>query len=338
MIADGLSLINADYSNTSFRVSQVTIGEHNFLGNHVAYPSTGKTGANCLLGTKVLVPDDGEVRTDVGLLGAPSFQIPRSVQRDINMNPKSPEELGRRLAAKNRHNLVTIVVYLLGHWMFAFAWMLLAIGAANYTLTTSLNVFALVMPFTIVLRVLYQVLLERATTLFRRLRPRQCSIYDQHFWSHERYWKMMANAGNLPIFAGTPLKSVFWRLLGVRLGKRVFDDGCHIPERTLVTVGDHCTLNVGSVLQAHSQEDGAFKSDYIAVGEGCTLGTGALVHYGVTMGDGAHLAPGAFLMKGEEVPPNTRWEGNPAVEVADLNAVGAAQVSAGQSRLVEAKG
>jgi non-ribosomal peptide synthetase-like protein len=149
---------------------------------------------------------------------------------------------------------------------------------------------------------------------------------------------MMANAGNLPIFAGTPLKSVFWRMTGVRFGKRVFDDGCHIPERTLATIGDHSTLNVGSVVQSHSQEDGAFKSDYITIGAGCTLGTGALVHYGATMGDGAQLAPGAFLMKGEEVPPYTRWEGNPAMEVGNATAVGASQFLAEQSRLVGAKG
>ena len=61
------------------------------------------------------------------------------------------------------------------------------------------------MPFTIVLRVLYQVLLERAATLFRPLQPRQCSIYDKHFWSHERYWKMVAKAGNRDLNHATKL-------------------------------------------------------------------------------------------------------------------------------------
>ena len=56
MVADGLSIINADFSSTSFRVSRASIGPHNFLGNHIAYPSQGKTGDNCLLATKVMVP------------------------------------------------------------------------------------------------------------------------------------------------------------------------------------------------------------------------------------------------------------------------------------------
>ena len=44
MVADGLSIINADFSSTSFRVSRASIGAHNFLGNHIAYPSQGQDG------------------------------------------------------------------------------------------------------------------------------------------------------------------------------------------------------------------------------------------------------------------------------------------------------
>jgi acetyltransferase-like isoleucine patch superfamily enzyme len=92
----------------------------------------------------------------------------------------------------------------------------------------------------------------------------------------------------------------------------LFDDGCGIPERTLVTIGDYCTLNVGTAIQGHSQEDGAFKSDRITIGSGCTIGIDSLVHYGTTMGDGVVLGPSAFLMKGEEIPPGEHWGGNPA--------------------------
>ena len=97
----------------------------------------------------------------------------------------------------------------------------------------------------------------------------------------------------------------------------MFDDGCSMPERTLVTVGDFCTLNAGSTIQGHSQEDGGFKSDHIAIGSGVTVGVGAWVHYGVTMGDRSELAPDSFLMKGEEVPAGARWGGNPAGEIQD---------------------
>jgi acetyltransferase-like isoleucine patch superfamily enzyme len=46
-----------------------------------------------------------------------------------------------------------------------------------------------------------------------------------------------------------------------------------------------CNLNELAVLQAHSLEEGVFKSDQVRIGNGCTLGPAAFVHYGVTMGD-----------------------------------------------------
>ena len=39
MVSDGLSVRNIDHSSTSFRVSQVSIGEQNYLGNHITYPA-----------------------------------------------------------------------------------------------------------------------------------------------------------------------------------------------------------------------------------------------------------------------------------------------------------
>jgi acetyltransferase-like isoleucine patch superfamily enzyme len=59
-------------------------------------------------------------------------------------------------------------------------------------------------------------------------------------------------------------------------------------------------------------EDGIFKSDYTVLEDGCPLGAGALVHYGMTVGQGSQLRPDSFLMMGESVPAHARWGGNPA--------------------------
>src|SRR5437879_3518702 len=211
MVADGLHLVNDEVSSTSFRVSRVAIGPQNFLGNDVTYPAGGRTGDNVLLGTKVLVPLDGEIREGVGLLGAPCFEIPRSVERDMRFDHlRTGEALRRGLAAKNRRDLKT---------------------------------------------------------------------------------------------------------MGVRVGRRVFDDGAHISEPTLTAIGDESVLNYRSKIQCHSQEDGTFKCDRTTVGAGCTIGVGAFVLYGVTMGDGSILAADSFLMKGEYVPARACWGGNPAREM-----------------------
>ncbi|MEU6847164.1 Pls/PosA family non-ribosomal peptide synthetase [Streptomyces sp. NPDC046716] len=315
MVADGLSVINADFSATSFRVSRTTIGDHNFLGNHIVYPSGARTGANCLLATKVLVPLDGPVREGVGLLGSPAFEIPRSVERDSRFDHlREGEELRRRLAAKNRSNLATMGLFLALRWLHWLAISLIALVAFDLYDThggaAALFVGA-AMLLGLVFSTSYYVFIERVICRFRPLQPQLCSIYDPYFWWHERLWKTPDN--HLAIFNGTPFKALVWRALGVRIGRRVFDDGAYITERTLVTIGDDCTLGTHSKVQAHSQEDGTFKSDHIVIGAGCTLGTGALVHYGVEMGDAAVLAPDSFLMKGEQMPPGAHWGGNPAV-------------------------
>ncbi|MGW3245247.1 Pls/PosA family non-ribosomal peptide synthetase [Streptomyces sp. NPDC001070] len=318
MVADGLSIINADFSGSSFCVSRVSIGPHNFVGNYVGYPSQGRTGDNCLLATKVMVPVGGEVREGVGLLGSPSFEIPRSVLRDSRFDHlKDGETFRRRLAAKNKHNVFTMALYLLSRWIFFFWVALIASVAADLYGTMGVSVIALANVLTLAFTVADMVLTEQLTTGFRGLRPLYCSIYERPFWRHERYWKVTTPTEAIMIFNGTPFKNVIWRWLGVRIGSRVFDDGCYLPERSLVTIGDHCVLNEGSRIQCHSQEDGTFKSDRTTLGAGCTVGVGALVHYGVTMGDGAVLAPDAFLMKGEEMPRGARWGGNPAREMPD---------------------
>lgn len=310
IVADGLSIVNAQFSNTSFQVTPATIGGHSFVGNHIAYPSGSRVGDNCLLATKVLVPVDGPGLNDTGVLGAPGFEIPRSVQRDNRFDHLTqPEELRRRLRAKNKYDLRTMGWLLLSRWVYLFLITLAVWLAVEYYGRFGALVLALATLVTVTFSVIYFSLVERASNGFRRLRPRYCSIYDRYFWWHERYWKLSLQP---KLLDGTPFKVLAWRLLGVRVGKHMFDDGIQIMEKTLVTIGDDCTFNIMGRLQCHSQEDGTFKSDRIRIGSGCTVGTHALLHYGSTMGDGAELAPDAFLMKGEEIPAHEVWAGNPA--------------------------
>ncbi|MEU4674948.1 Pls/PosA family non-ribosomal peptide synthetase [Amycolatopsis sp. NPDC023774] len=318
MVADGLSIINADFSSTSFRLSQASIGRDNFLGNMIAYPPQSKAGDNCLLATKVMVPLNGRVREGVGLLGAPSFEIPRSVKRDRELDVSSADELRRGLRAKTVYNTISMALFLLVRWTFFFSVTVVYLAAINLLqfLGALALAVALATAVVIVFTVAYNVVVDRLFRPLQALVPQGCSIYEKAFWRHERFWKVSSLTYVLA-FNGTPFKTVIWRMLGMRVGRRVFDDGLRVPERSFTTIGEHCTLNADTIVQCHSQEDGGFKSDRIAIGAGCTLGVGAFVHYGVTAGDGAVLATSSFLMKGEEMPPNALWGGNPATEMRE---------------------
>src|SRR6266702_1985924 len=122
MVSDGLSMIPMYQSSSSFRLVKTRIGDHNYLGNNIHYPPDGRTGANCLLGTKVMIPVDGPVRENVGLLGSPCFEIPRMVDRDRDLSTAlSEDERQRRLRQKNLHNSITAALFLMSRWGFFFA-------------------------------------------------------------------------------------------------------------------------------------------------------------------------------------------------------------------------
>ena len=116
----------------------------------------------------------------------------------------------------------------------------------------------------------------------------------------------------LAMFAGTPVRGMLLRAMGMKVGAKLFDCSGGISERTLTEVGDHANLNEGVVIQAHSLEEGVFKSDYIRLGNRCSVGPGAFIHYGVNTGDHVVLDADSFLMKGETLDSHTGWCGNPA--------------------------
>src|SRR5262245_31442494 len=235
MVADGLAMLNDEISSTSFCVARTAIGSRCFVGNDVSYPAGGRTGDDCLLATKVMIPLDGRIREGVGLLGSPCFEIPRSVDRDSRFDHlRKGEELRRGLRAKNRYNLRTMGLFLLTRWLSIFLFAALDLAAFELSgafadLGTA-ALFALNLP----VGVLYFVLVERCISGFRPLSPTYCSVYHPEFWRNERLWKVPA-IDHLHALDGTPFKNVIWRLLGVRIGRRVFDDGAHISERTLTT-------------------------------------------------------------------------------------------------------
>ena len=42
MVSDGLSMMNAQMSSSSFKLSQVKIGDRNYLGNNIFFPPAAR--------------------------------------------------------------------------------------------------------------------------------------------------------------------------------------------------------------------------------------------------------------------------------------------------------
>lgn len=317
MLSDGVDLVNVEMSASAFRTEHLRIGARCFLGNVISVPPGAQLGDDVFIGTKTMIPVDGRPRSGVGLLGSPAFEIPRRRGDEADF-ALSRTGLRRRLAQKNAHNLRTIALFLLAQWLRVACVAVLGLVAVNLEATVGVSVVAGAALAAGPLNLGYGVLLERLSTRFRVLQPQYCSIYDPYFWRHERFWKFSIQPG---LLNGTPFKSAVWRMLGVRVGRRLFDDGASISEKSLVDLGDDVTLNAGVILQPHSMEDGVFKAAPITVDSGAELAPMAFVHYDTVIAAGAALGGGAFLTKGQRVPSGARWLGNPAEEVASARLV-----------------
>lgn len=312
MASDGLSIINVRQSSTAFMLSKAAIGDGSFLGNHVIYVADARLGENNLIATKAMVPMSGPILSGQGILGSPPFEIPRRVVTALTFDPLAPTpERASRLRAKNRHNLITLALYLALMWVAALLSM--TSGYALYRAHAEFGVLGAWAMCAVSVVVLpgYFVLMEVWGPGRMTLAPRNCTIHDLHFFRIERYWKM----GETPLktlFKGTPFRPWIYRLLGVRMGRMVFDDGCAITEKGLVEIGDQCCLNEATSLQSHSLEDGLFKSDHIRLADRCTLGPAAFVNYGARISADATLLADSFLMKGSVMGRGQTWCGNPA--------------------------
>lgn len=315
MISDGLVVLNKEHSNTHFRMVENHIPSDSFFGNIVTLPAEARTGANCLYASRVMVPVDGPVRENVGLLGSPPIEIPRETMGSDTFDPvpKTPEQKAK-LRAKDRHNLLSALYAIAAIW--GLTTLLAVAGQIAIAATAVFGPFSFALTFVgaMPLVLAYFILIEHWSLGFKPLEPTQCTIHDHYFWRVERYWKFIMSPLKMG-FRGTPFRPLALRLLGAKVGAKVYDDGSAISEKSLTSIGDNCCICGLVSLQAHSLEDGLFKCDRITIGDNCTLGRAAYIHYGVELGDGTSVEPHTFVMKGVTTEPDSLWQGNPAHRV-----------------------
>jgi len=111
--------------------------------------------------------------------------------------------------------------------------------------------------------------------------------------------------------SGTPVMNLWLRALGADIGRGVWCETYWLPEADLVTLAKGATVNRGCVVQTHLFHDRIMRMDTVVLEEGSTLGTHCVALPAARLGAGATVGPGSLVMRGDEVPPSTRWQGNP---------------------------
>ena len=110
---------------------------------------------------------------------------------------------------------------------------------------------------------------------------------------------------------GTPLLTAWLRTMGVKIGRGVWLETYWLPESDLVSLGDGATINRGCVVQTHLFHDRIMSMSKVTLDEGATLGPHGIVLPGASIGARTTVGPGSLVTRGDEVPADTRWLGNP---------------------------
>jgi non-ribosomal peptide synthetase-like protein len=84
-----------------------------------------------------------------------------------------------------------------------------------------------------------------------------------------------------------------------------------LPEADLVTLGEGASINRGCVVQTHLFHDRVMSLDSVMIEPGGTLGPHSVILPAAVIGVNATVGPASLIMRGERVPDNSIWAGNP---------------------------
>ncbi len=110
---------------------------------------------------------------------------------------------------------------------------------------------------------------------------------------------------------GSPLLSVWARLMGARIGRNVWCETWWLPEYDLIQIQDRATVNRGTVVQTHLFHDRVMTMETVTLAAGSTLGPNSFVLPGARLGERSTVLGGSLVMRQDALPADSVWGGNP---------------------------
>ena len=118
----------------------------------------------------------------------------------------------------------------------------------------------------------------------------------------------------------TPLVTIFYRLMGTKIGKNVQINSKFGADLSLLEIGDEAVIGGHSTVICHSVERGRLVLKKVIIGKRVTIGLNTVILPGAQIGDGAVIAAGAVLMKDAVVEPRSVFVGVPAINAKERHA------------------
>jgi acetyltransferase-like isoleucine patch superfamily enzyme len=315
-IADSVSLGAPRVHKGVMTLGRNHIGKRSFIGNSAMLPPDTIIGDSVLIGCLSAPPPDpaDALRADTTWMGSPPIFLPQRQK-----SAAFPEETTFNPTAKLRVLRATIEFVRVITPSTCFIILISLLFSAllllhdYFSLLDTLLFFPFLYLGCAIAAAAFTILAK--WVLVWRYRPGEKPLWSTFVWRNElinALHEHLAEPFLVGALTGTPFICWYFRLLGAKIGRRVYMETTDFSEFDLVHVGDQAALNADCTIQTHLFEDRVMKMSTIDIAPHCKVGAGSLVLYDTRLEEGAALGDLSLLMKGETLPAWTSWEGIPA--------------------------
>ncbi|MCX6231999.1 MAG: amino acid adenylation domain-containing protein [Bacteroidetes bacterium] len=135
-------------------------------------------------------------------------------------------------------------------------------------------------------------------------------------WSlyYFRFWIVDKVIGISPAsyFAGTPIITNFYRLLGAKIGVNTYINSHTAAAFDLLSIGNNVSICTDTHIKGFTIKDGYLHIGSIEIGNNCFVGTRCCISENTKMERNSSLEDLSLLPDGGCIPKNENWQGSPA--------------------------
>ncbi|HHJ52719.1 MAG TPA: hypothetical protein ENJ89_05950 [Caldithrix abyssi] len=104
----------------------------------------------------------------------------------------------------------------------------------------------------------------------------------------------------------TPLNTLFYKLMGMKIGKHVHINTTNISDPGLIEIGDYVTIGGSAHIIAHYGQKGYLVLSRVKIGDGVNIGIKSTIMGDVEIGPGAMIAPHEVILPKSRIPAKRR--------------------------------
>ncbi|MFN3340860.1 MAG: amino acid adenylation protein, partial [Dietzia sp.] len=291
------------------RLEQAQIGKRAFLGNSGIASAGRKVPARGLVAVLSSAPQKAKKGTS--WLGSPPQKLPRAVS-DGDSDARTYQPPRRLKVARGAWETLRLVPVWLSFLLLVSVLVVMQEIHQEWGFLVAALTSGITLAYAGLVALFVSVL---AKWLFvGRIRVGEQPLWSSFVWRNEvadSFVELLAAPWVARPATGTPIVNVMLRLLGSRIGRGVWCESYWLPEADLISLGDGVTVNRGCVVQTHLFHDRIMQIDRVDLADGATLGCHCVTLPASSIGDGSTVGPASLVMRGDRIPPGTRWQGNP---------------------------